>query len=46
MMFGLKTALATFQRIIAKIFDDYIPVFMQVFLDEFVVYGQQLEHLN
>ena len=42
MMFGLRTAPTTFQRIIAKFFDDYIMGFMQVFLDDFTVYGQQL----
>ena len=31
MMFGLKTALATFQRVIQEIFHEYIPTFMQVF---------------
>ena len=36
MMFGLKTALATFQRVIQEIFHEYIPTFMQVFLDDFV----------
>ena len=46
MMFGLKTALATFQCIIAEIFEEYIPAFMQVFLDDFVVYVQQIEHLE
>ena len=46
MMFGLKTTSATFQRIITEIFDEYIPAFMQVFLDDFVVYGQRLEHIN
>ena len=45
MMFGLKTAPATFQRIISENFEDFIPVFMQVFLDDFAVYGQQSEHL-
>ena len=45
MMFGLKTAPTTFQRIITEIFDEYIPTFMQVFLDDVAVYGQQLEHL-
>ena len=35
MMFGLKMAPATFQRIITEIFHDYIPAFMQVFLDDF-----------
>ena len=46
MMFGLKTTLTTFQRIITEIFDEYIPAFMQVCLDEFAVYGQRLEHLT
>jgi hypothetical protein len=34
MMFGLKTAPATFQQIIMEIFEEYIPGFMQVFLDD------------
>ena len=46
MMFGLKTASATFQRIITEIFNEYIPSFMQVFLDDFAVYGQRLEHMT
>ena len=46
MMFGLKTALATFQCIIAEIFEEYIPAFMQVFLDDFAMYKQQIEHLG
>ena len=46
MMFGLKTAPATFQRIISEIFDEFIPSFMQVFLDDFAVYGHQHEHLH
>ena len=45
MMFGLKMTPTTFQRIITEIFDEYIPTFMQVFLDDVAVYGQQLEHL-
>ena len=43
-MFGLRTTPATFQRIISD-FEDFIPAFMQVFLDDFAVYGQQMEHL-
>ena len=46
MMFGLKTALAMVQRIITEIFNEYIPTFMQVFLDDFTVYGQRLEHMT
>ena len=46
MMFRLKTAPATFQRIIMEIFGEYIPDFMQVFLDDFVVYSRQTEHLG
>ena len=38
MMFGLKTAPATFQRIIMEIFEEFILAFMQVFLDDFVVF--------
>ena len=46
MMFSLKTTPTTFQRIITEIFNEYIQVFMQVFLDDFAVYGQRLEHLT
>ena len=45
MMFGLKTAPTTFQRIITEIFGEFIPAFMQVFLDDFVVYGRRADHL-
>ena len=34
MMFGLKTTPTTFQRVIQGIFVEYIPAFMQVFLDD------------
>ena len=46
MMFGLKTAPATFHRIITEIFHDYILAFMQVFLDDFAVYAHQREHMT
>ena len=42
MMFGLKTAPATFQRTITEIFGEYILAFMQVFLDDFAIYGQHV----
>ena len=41
MMFRLKNALDTFQRIIAEIFGEFIPTFMQVFLDDFAIYGMR-----
>ena len=45
-VFGLKMAPTTFQRIITKIFDEYILMFMKVFLDDFAIYGPQMEHLS
>ena len=41
MMFGLKTAPTTFQRIIMEIFGEFIPAFMHVFLDDFAVYSRE-----
>jgi hypothetical protein len=46
MIFGLKTAPATFQRIIMEIFEEYIPGFIQVFLDDFAVFGMRKAHLQ
>jgi hypothetical protein len=46
MMFGLKMAPATSQRIIMEIFEDYISGFMQVFLDDFAVFRSQKMHLQ
>ena len=31
---------------IKEIFVDYIPVFMQVFLDDFVVYTRRIDHFE
>ena len=46
MMFGLKTAPTTFQRVIQEIFHEYIPTFMQVFLDDFAVYSRKIDHFD
>ena len=46
MMFGLKTVPAMFQRIIIEIFGEFILTLMQVFLDDFAVYGTQVDHLG
>ena len=45
-MFGLKTAATTFERVIQEIFYDYIPAFMKVCLDDFVVYSWKSEHFQ
>ena len=46
MMFVLKTAPTTFQRVISEVFSEYIPTFMQVLLDDFAVYGMRKDHLH
>ena len=45
-MLGLKTAPTIFQRIIMEIFREYIPTFIQVFLDDFDVYSLREDHLD
>jgi hypothetical protein len=39
--FGLCNAPTTFQKIVTQIFKKYLNNFMQVFLDDFNVYGQK-----
>jgi hypothetical protein len=46
MMFGLKTPSATFHQIIMEIFEEYILGFMQVFLDDFAIFGMCKAHLQ
>jgi hypothetical protein len=46
MMFGLKTTPATFKQIIVEIFEEYIPGFIQVFLNDFAVFGMRKAHLQ
>ena len=45
MMFGLKNAPATFQRMVQEIFYDYLTDFMKVFVDDFSVAGDRAKHL-
>ena len=45
-MFGLKTAAATFEHIISEVFGEYILAFMQVILDNLAVYGKQKDQLH
>ena len=46
MMFALKTTPTTFQRIISEVFGESIPTFMQVFLNDFTVYGARKDHMH
>ena len=43
MPFGLSNALATFQRCIMSIFSDYIENIIEVFVDDFSVYGDYFD---
>ena len=45
-VFGLTTAPATFQRVIQENFNDYIPTFMEVFVNYFAVYSRKFEHFE
>ena len=44
--FGLCNGPGTFQRLMMLLFDAYLNDFMQVYLDDFSVYGARSEHLN
>ena len=44
MRFGLCNALATFQRCMMSIFSEYIEHFMEVFMDDFFVYGNSFDN--
>jgi hypothetical protein len=46
MPFGLCNAPTTFQKLITQTFQEYLNNFIQVFLDDFNVYGQKVEDLN
>ena len=39
MPFGLCNALATFQRCMNALFSDYISDFLEIFIDDFFVFG-------
>ena len=44
MTFGLCNAFATFQRCMISIFSDLVEVAMEIFMDDFSVYGSSFEH--
>jgi hypothetical protein len=46
MPFGLCNALATFKQVVTKTFKEYLNKFMQVFFDDFSVYGSKKDHLG
>jgi len=46
MPFGLCNAPTTFQRANIEAFREYIGKFMQVFLDDFTIYGKVANHLH
>ncbi|KAL2641651.1 hypothetical protein R1flu_009238 [Riccia fluitans] len=46
MPFGLCNALATFQRMMTSIFQEYLRKFLEIFIDDFCVFGPKKDHLN
>jgi hypothetical protein len=46
MLFGLCNALVTFLKVVTQTFKEHLNDFVQVFLDDFSVYGHHEEHLN
>ena len=44
MPFGLCNAPATFQRCMMSMFSDLVEEAMEIFMDEFSVYGSSFEH--
>jgi hypothetical protein len=46
MPFGLRNAPTTFQKVVTKTFKEYLNKFIQVFLDNFNVYGNKKDHLG
>lgn len=46
MPFGLFNAPATFQRLMNKVLEPYLGHFVQVFMDDFGIYGDRASHLE
>jgi hypothetical protein len=45
MPFGLCNALGTFQRLMNKVFEPFLGLFLRVFIDDFGVYSDRASHL-
>jgi hypothetical protein len=45
MFFGLCNAPGTFQRLMNKVFEPFLGLFLQVFIDDFGVYSDRASHL-
>ena len=46
MSFGLCNAFATFQKAITSAFQQYLRSFINIFLDDFCVYGSKANHVE
>jgi hypothetical protein len=46
MSFGLCNALRTFQRLMNKVFEPFLCLFLQVFIDNFKVYSDKASHFT
>lgn len=46
MPFGLCNAYATFQRAMIETFQEYLRKFIEMFLDDFVVFETMEQHVN
>jgi hypothetical protein len=44
MPFGLKNVLSMYQRVVNKIFKDYLDDFMKLFLDDFTIFSDLDTH--
>jgi len=46
MPFGVKNGPPTYQRVVTKVFHEYINVFMKIFLDDFTILSDLSTHLE
>jgi hypothetical protein len=46
MPFGVKNGPSTYQRVVTKVFHEYIDVFMKIFLDDCTVFNDLSIHLE